>query len=210
MSSEYTASGNPRGSADLAGAPDPAGPLSRPFARVTASNRDRPRRSFILAGAAVVALLGGAAVAVGASGSATPANAAVASVSQAPWPSGSHHGSGYSGGMAGFGVGPGGGPSLQHGQIVLGKTGGGFQTVDIQSGAVTAVSTSSITVKSADGFTHSYAITGSTNVDAQRDGIGSVKVGDQAFVIAAVSGRTSTAAKIIDTTQLKQSHQQFW
>jgi hypothetical protein len=65
-------------------------------------------------------------------------------------------------------------------------------------------------VKSADGFTHSYAITGSTGVDAQRDGIGSVKVGDQAFVVAAVSGRTATAAKIIDTTELKQSHQQFW
>jgi hypothetical protein len=205
MSSEYMTSEKPRGPADLAGAPDPAGPHGTQFSGDPASTRSRSWRSCTVAGAAAVALLGGAGVAVAASGPAAPANAAAVNVFQAPSPSGSHSG----GPMHGFGFGPGGGISIAHGQIVLAKPGGGYRTIDIQSGTVAAVSTSSITLKSADGFSQSYAITGSTNVDAQRDGIASVKVGDRAFVIASVSGRTATAARVIDTTLLQQTHQQF-
>src|SRR5262249_55609671 len=89
-----------------------------------------------------------------------------------------------------------------HGQFVVPKSGGGYQTIDTQRGSVTAVSATSITVKSADGFTKTYQVASSTNVDAQRDGIGSVKTGHQGAVTATVSGSTATAVSILDFTLL--------
>ena len=79
----------------------------------------------------------------------------------------------------------------------------------MQNGRVTAVSTTSITLKSADGFTKSYVVTSSTLVDAQRDGIGSVKVGNQASVQATVSGSTAMAISIADLTLLQQERPDF-
>jgi hypothetical protein len=119
-------------------------------------------------------------------------------------------GAGFGGarfGGAGF-HGPGGLGAL-HGQFVMAKPGGGYQTVDIQSGQVTAVSATSITLRSSDGYSHTYAITSSTLVDAQRDGIDSVKVGNQASLIATVSGSTATAVRIQDRTLLQQGRQAF-
>jgi hypothetical protein len=98
---------------------------------------------------------------------------------------------------------------MLHGQFVIAKSGGGYQTVDVQDGQVTAVSTTSITLKSSDGFTKTYVVTRSTTVDAQRDGIGSVKAGNQASVFAAVSGSTVTATNVADMTLLQQDHQGF-
>jgi hypothetical protein len=92
-----------------------------------------------------------------------------------------------------------------HGQLVVAKPGGGDQTVDVQNGQVTKLSNTSITLKSSDGFTMSYVITSSTLVDAQRDGIGSVKVGNQASVLATVSGSTATATSIMDRTLVQQN-----
>jgi hypothetical protein len=103
--------------------------------------------------------------------------------------------------------GPFGGPGLfgaVHGKIVVPKPGGGFQTVDVQRGAVTAVSSTSITLKSADGFTKTYTVTSSTLVDAQRSGIGSVKVGNQVVVSAVQSGSGATASSIADLTLMHQ------
>ena len=91
----------------------------------------------------------------------------------------------------------------------MAKPGGGYQNVDVQTGQVTAVSTTSITLKSADGFTKSYTVTSSTLVDAQRDGIGSVKVGHQATMLATVSGSSATATSINDLTLLQQGHAGF-
>jgi hypothetical protein len=71
---------------------------------------------------------------------------------------------------------------------------------------VTAVSNTSITVKSQDGFTKSYTVSAGTLVDAQRDGIGSVKVGDAVTVQATVSGGTATATDIADRTEFQQAH----
>jgi len=90
-----------------------------------------------------------------------------------------------------------------HGTLVLPKPGGGTVTVEIQNGRVTAVSRSSITLKSDDGFTRTYAVTSSTIVAARRDGIGSVKVGDQAWVTATASGGTVTAIRVGDLSQLR-------
>jgi hypothetical protein len=93
-----------------------------------------------------------------------------------------------------------------HGEAVLAKPGGGYETVAFQRGTVTAVSAGSITVKSTDGFTQTYVINGSTIVGAHRGGISSVKSGNTASVIATVSGKTFTASRIIDWTLLQQSH----
>ena len=204
MSSEFLATEKPRGSAGPASTPDPDGGHVKPSSGCLASKRPaskRPRswRSFLLAGVAVVAMAGGAGVAVAVGSSGAPANAAT-TASQVQSPTPIHPGMGGMGGHL----------PIIHGQAVLAKRGGGYQTVDYQRGAVTAVSTGSITVKSTDGFTQTYVITGSTIVGAQRGGIGSVTAGDEASVIGTVSGKTVTAARIIDWTLLKQSHTQFF
>lgn len=186
----------------------------------------RSARPLILAGVAVAALGSGAGVAFAVtSGDATAASAT--SVAASPSPSGPRgparvFGPGHRefirpgffpgpagalGGPFGFG-----GPGIfgaVHGQIVMPKPGGGYQTVDIQRGTVTAVSSTSITLKSADGFTKTYAVTSSTLVDAQRSGIGSVKTGNEATVVATQNGSTATASSITDLTLLQQGKLQF-
>ena len=189
MSSEFLPSGEPRGSAGVTSARDPAWAHGeRP-----ATKRPRSWRRTVMAGVTVAAVVGGAGLAVAASSSGTPANAATVTASQVSP------------------VHPGWGPGMAivHGQAVVAKSGGGYQTVDYQRGTVAAVSTTAITVKSSDGFTKSYAITDSTIVGAHRGGIGSIKDGDTASVVATVSGTTASAARIIDWTQLEHSHALF-
>ncbi len=103
----------------------------------------------------------------------------------------------------GLGLGPFGPGGMLHGEFVTTKQGGGYQTVDVQIGKVTAVSSTSITLKSDDGFTNTYAVNSSTVVDANRDGIGSVKTGDNASVFATASGGTATAQQLTDQSNLK-------
>lgn len=90
-----------------------------------------------------------------------------------------------------------------HGTLVLPKATGGTITVEIQNGKVASVSQASITLKSTDGFTKTYVVSASTLVDAQRNGIGSVKVGDQVWVTARASGGTVTAIRVVDLSQLQ-------
>jgi hypothetical protein len=160
--------------------------------------RKLPGRPLILAGVAVVALLGGAGVAMAAT-SGSPASGTAASPSggtvATPSPSARPGGFGF------------GGPfGAVHGQFVAPKSGGGYQTIDTQRGSVTAVSATSITVKSADGFVKTYQVVSSTNVDAQRNGIAAVKTGHQVAVTATVSGSTATAVSILDFNLLPAMH----
>jgi hypothetical protein len=97
-----------------------------------------------------------------------------------------------------------------HGTAVVPKPGGGYQTIAFQNGKVTAVSSTSITVHSADGYSHSYRVTSSTLVNAQRDGIGSVKAGNQVIVTATVNGGTDTATRVIDVSMLQQDFHRFF
>jgi len=163
----------------------------------------------MLAGVAVVALLAGAGAAMAAtSGSptssaaaASPAGGTDATPSPSARPAYPHLGRpGDLGGAFGGAFG------AVHGQFVVPKSGGGFQTVDTQRGSVTAVSATSITVKSADGFVKTYQVVSSTNVDAQRNGISSVKTGHQVVVTATVSGSTATAVSILDFNLLPAMH----
>jgi hypothetical protein len=184
---------------------------TRPIGPV--SLRSWSRRPYVLAGVAVAALLGGAGAALAVSNSSPPtASPSATAASPAPSPAPSRpSGPGFHRfGPGGFGFGFGGGLfGALHGQLVVRKPGGGYQTVDVQDGQVTAVSSTSITLKSADGFTKTYAVTSSTLVDAQRDGIGSVKVGNQAAVLATVSGSAVTATSISDLTLQGQGHAGF-
>ena len=195
----------PEEPADLAGRIRPIGPPSL---------RSWSRRPYVVTGVAVAALLGGAGAALAATNSppsgASP-SAVVASPAPSPAPSGQPGaGHGPHSRRFGFGFGPGGGMfGALHGQFVVPKSGGGYQTVDVQSGQVTSVSTTSITLKSSDGYTKTYVVASSTMVDAQRDGIGSVKAGNQVSVVATVSGSTATATNVADMTLMQGSRSHF-
>jgi ketopantoate hydroxymethyltransferase len=106
-----------------------------------------------------------------------------------------------------LGIGPFG--DMLHGQVVVAKQGGGYETMDVQRGSVTAVSSSSITVKSSDGFSATYVVTSSTNVIAESAGIGSVKVGDTVMVSAVVNGKTANAVVVADASAIRAGRAQF-
>ena len=208
--------------------PPPAQDAPTLSAPETVASAAAPRRSRIGTGVAV------AAIAIGALGIAGTAYAANAANSPSPSaPSGSY-GNGYGNGQRqggsapngmmpgaagqgmpgrgdggrGHGMGLGMGMGI-HGSFVTPKQGGGYQTVDTQRGAVTAVSKDSITVKSEDGFSATYVVTADTMVNAKRDGIASVKVGDQVGVMGIESAGKTNAVQIVDLTQMKDSRQKW-
>lgn len=182
--------------------------------------RVRARRPVIAAAVALAALLGGAGVALAASSSSAapraPATARAAAATPAPSRSRCQIKLPLPGRKAlrrifaipgppvAFGLGPlGFGPlGAIHGQFVTPKPGGGYRTIDTQRGTVTSVSTSSLTVRSSDGYTKTYQVTGSTIVDARRAGIGSVNNGQTVSVLATVHGSSATARQIVDLTVL--------
>jgi hypothetical protein len=178
------------------------------------------RRVAVLAGVITVGVLAGAGVAVAATGSSSPTPSVSPPAPSARPPLrallpkgafGRIHGS-VPFGPAFAGPGPLGGGlfGAVHGTVVVPKPGGGYQTVAFQNGKVTAVSSTSITLRSADGYSHSYQVTSSTMVNAQRDGIGSIKAGNQVMVDATVSGGTATAVRVVDLSLLQQGLHRFF
>ncbi|WP_350276251.1 hypothetical protein [Kribbella sp. HUAS MG21] len=99
------------------------------------------------------------------------------------------------GARGGFGLG-----GALHGEYVVPKDGGGYQTVAMQRGEVTAVSKESITVKSEDGYSRTYTLTEDTLVNAARDGIDDVKTGNTVTVTAVVADGKATASSVNDGT----------
>jgi len=90
-----------------------------------------------------------------------------------------------------------------HGEFTVKKPdGSGYETVATQTGEVTAVSPSSITVKSEDGFSRTYSVDENTVVGSGRDGIGNVKTGDTVHVAGIVDGGKASAAAVLDSTGL--------
>ena len=181
------------------------------------------RRFAVMAGVVTLGVLAGAGVAVAATSSSGPPAAPGASASPSPSPSPSAVRPHFppkgewrmrppGGGPFDFG-GPGALGGLfgaVHGTAVVPKPGGGYQTIAFQNGKVTAVSSTSITLHSADGYSHTYQVTSSTLVNAQRDGIGSVKAGNQVIVTATVSGSSATATRIIDVSLIQQGLHRFF
>jgi hypothetical protein len=100
--------------------------------------------------AAVIAAFGGAAIYAAASGS----------NEMGPGVHGAGRWDGPPGlGDAGLGPdGPRGGAAPLHGEFVVAEDSGGYTTVLMQTGVLTAASDTSITAKSADGFTQTYAL----------------------------------------------------
>jgi hypothetical protein len=72
-----------------------------------------------------------------------------------------------------------------------------------------AVSSSSITVKSADGVSKTYAVDTGTVVTAGRDGIASVAQNETVSVIAVVTNGTAKAVDIRDMTAVT-NHAKSW
>ena len=85
---------------------------------------------------------------------------------------------------------------------------GGFTKERTQTGKVTAVSATSVTLASDDGYTGTYTITPTTTVDRGNGTINDVKTGDSATVVATLSGDTATATRLDDRTIEGQSGQQ--
>lgn len=114
-------------------------------------------------------------------------------------------GPGGKGGHRGmFGVG-----AALHGEFVVKKDDGTYQTVATQRGEVTAVSKDSITVKSEDGYSRTYTITEDTLVNAARDGIDDVKTGNTVWVSAVVADGKATATSVNDGT-VRQAAGEKW
>ncbi len=111
-------------------------------------------------------------------------------------------GGGQFGGPGGQG-GPGHADGLNgalHGDFVASDGNGGYVTKRLQSGTVTAVSATSITAKSADGYSTTFVVSSSTSVDNGVDAIGNVKTGDTVTIVGPVSGGTATATTVFDST----------
>ncbi len=214
------------------GGPAQPGDSARPGKAGPRASWRGSRRTAVLAGVVAFGLLAGAGVAFATTGSPARSAASGAATAATPSPSASPRvqphrfpaGLGLPhnlpfrlpfrigsilGGLGGA-LGQGGMFGAIHGQYVAPKSGGGYQTIDFQNGKVTAVSSTSITLRSADGYTRSYVVNGSTTVNAQRGGISSIKTGNQVSVQATVSGGTATAASIQDLSLLQQDLHHFF
>lgn len=109
-------------------------------------------------------------------------------------------------GRGGPGIGLGG---ALHGEFTSKKPGGGYQTMAMQLGDVTAVSASSVTVKSEDGFSRTYQVDDNTLVNAGNDGIADVQNGDKVHVLAIVTGGNASAVRVQDVTTVSKLREQW-
>jgi hypothetical protein len=160
------------------------------------------KRMTVVAVVAGALVLGGIGVAVAAdTGSSSSSSSTPPSSGANPAPTKPGGGPGFRRGF-GFGGPDGGMGGAIHGELVTPNGSGGYRTVDVQVGEVKDVSKSSITVQSADGFKKTYDVTENTVVDAGRDGIGTVKNGDQVRLNAVVNGSSAEARSIDDITTL--------
>jgi hypothetical protein len=103
----------------------------------------------------------------------------------------------------GIGLGHGIGGGALHGEFTVKDKDGKIVTRVVQHGSVTAVSATSISLKSEDGFTGTYTVNTDTKVRVGGDStaISGVKNGNDAWVIATKSGSTSTAGSLVVRTK---------
>ena len=161
---------------------------------VPPANGGRSRAPWIVVAAIFVVGLIVGMILTGAAGAQTPSPSASAKA----------HGKHFEGFGHGFGHGHFGGGI--HGEFVVPKPGGGYQTVLTQIGTVQSVSGSSITVKSEDGYSHTYSVNSDTLVAAGDNGIADVAKGDTVRVLAV----GSAAKQLIDVTKVQSLRQKYW
>jgi hypothetical protein len=168
--------------------------------------RHRRRRILTAVGggaAAAVLIAGGTVAAFTVAGAQTPSPAEKAPApSDKPWPRdgmgerrlGPGKGHGF-----GFMRGP-GGPAI-HGEFTTKKPDGGYQVLATQLGEVTEVSSSSLTLKSDDGFTRTYTVDAQTRV--KPGNISGIEKGETVHVVAVVDGNKARAVGVVDVAALK-------
>ena len=152
------------------------------------ATHSRRRQIFVGAALATGLVVGGTAVAAAASNTATPERAAGSGVQV------SQHG--VADGMRGDkhdgkpggkdGEMRGGMRGALHGELTMPQADGtGTEVILVQRGTVTAVSSTSLSVKSTDGFTSTYTVSSTTRVRAAGgDTISAVKVGAEVHVVS--------------------------
>ena len=87
-----------------------------------------------------------------------------------------------------------------HGEATVEKPGGGTQVVRFQNGVVSAISGSTITVKSTDGFTSTFTVDRTTRITLNgTDGtLSKLKKDDQVRVFGVQSGSSTVAKMLLD------------
>ena len=143
--------------------------------------------------AAVIAAVGGAAIYAATEGA---PHAVFGAPHKAVGPGvGAPVGQGVLGGQHGAAGGPGPAavdPTSLHGEFVVPDGAGGYTTELTQTGAVTAISPTSITVRSEDGYSQTYVIPST----AGNAGAPPFAVADQVVVRATRTGQTATVTNI--------------
>ncbi|MCX6432779.1 MAG: hypothetical protein NTX29_08315 [Actinobacteria bacterium] len=175
----------------------------------------------LAAGAVLATGITGLAMAADSTPSPTGTSSAAAAVPGTP--GGPHAGRQHLPGMRG---GPGG--QALHGELVVKAADGTISTVRTINGTVTAVSSSSITVKADDGYSSTFSVTATTEVRVgapdvtqgrpdpsavSTDAITDVTVGDVAHVDGTVTGSTATATEVhamtpVEAAAMEQQRQQ--
>lgn len=170
---------------------------------VASSTRSRRIGTGVIVAAVGITALGvaGATYAAASDPSPSPSGSSSEGPQQVPGLGGDRDGDhGPDGDRGPGGHGPRGGfPGAIHGTFVVpNQDGTGYQTVQMQHGTVTAVSATSISVTSDDGFTATYVVDADTTVN--RDGaIADIAADADVLVMATVDGSTATAQRIVDT-----------
>ncbi|WP_432848554.1 hypothetical protein ACQPXB_47185 [Amycolatopsis sp. CA-161197] len=161
------------------------------------------RKTAIAAGVAVVIAVGGG-LAIWAGTSSNDASA-----QQGPGGPGGFGGPGGQGGpggfagRGGFGGFGGGGAALRdalHGDFVVTDPNGGYVTERLQTGAITEISATSVTLTSKDGYKQTYVLDSSTQKSATTP-----KTGDNVTVIAKLNGTTATATSLQSATATQRT-----
>lgn len=106
------------------------------------------------------------------------------------------------GGWAGNGHGHGrpGAPAGVHGEATVRDRDGNFRVVTFQSGEITAVNGTTLTVKSADGASWTWTLAGDVKVRKNRDeaAVKDLAQGDDVRVAGERSGDTRTAKRVLE------------
>ena len=164
-----------------------------------AARGSRRRKGMAVAAGAVILVGGGGAAALAASTSPSPGPTAPGtSGSEGTGPEatrpapGTEGAPGRMGGRGGAGLLGGG---ALHGQLTVRGSGGAYEDVLVQRGTVTAVSPTSLAVRSADGYSHTYTLNASTEIDGKKGDTSSLAVNDTVGVLA---GSDSTARYVVE------------
>lgn len=172
----------------------------------------RVSRFALAAGAAALLALTGAGIAFAVSGPSKSSAASGPTSTSAPTSASTLPVRPHMKGPRGFGpmFGPGvGGGRVIHGDYTI-QTPSGHEEVLVQTGTVSDVSSTSITITSSDGYSHTYVVAPTTVVDAQANGISTIQKNDQVQLQAVVQSGKDTATNIVDTTKIGDSRKGFF